>query len=397
MITSIICEYNPFHNGHKYQIEKAREQGSTHIVSIMSGDVVQRGDVAIFSMHYRAKQAILNGADLVIELSAPFSISSAEGFAKNGVYIANAIGSDCLCFGCECDDLDVLTKAAELSKRLSESGVKSEESKQVKKLLKEGNSYPAALFKTAEMFAGKQTAEILNSPNNILAVEYLKAIQNTGINPMPILRRGAGHNDGSLHGDYASASKIREMLKSGLLDDGLLPYKGNYAELRDLKNMEKGILFSLIKMGKKKLREVPDCSADLADRITKALKISKGYDELVVNSKTKAFTLARIRRVIMYAVLGIKSSDFELTPYARVLAFNDRGTEVLSKAKGLGRIDISTSLKELEHKSKNNKRIAELDTRASDFARMCQSVVSDEPNEYSVKIEKTNISQENRL
>ncbi len=391
MITSIICEYNPFHNGHKYQIEKAREKGSTHIVAIMSGDTVQRGDVAIYSKHYRARQAILNGADLVIELPAPFCISSAEGFAKSGAHIAYALGSDCLCFGCECDDIDILKKAAELSGRLSEAEGKSKESEQVKKFLKEGNSYPLALSKTAEMLESREVAEVFNGPNNILAVEYLKAIKDTEIKPMPILRKGAGHNDDLLHGNIASSSKIRELLKSGVLDDSLLPLKENYTELRDIRNMEKGILFSLIKMDKKKLREVPDCNGDLADRIAKALKISKSYDELIQNSKTKAFTLARLRRVIMYAVLGIRSSDFDLMPYARVLAFNERGTEVLSKAKKLGRIDVSTSLKELEHKSKNNKRLAELDARTSDFAKMCQSVASNEPNEYSVKIEKINI------
>lgn len=391
MITSIICEYNPFHNGHKYQIEKAREKGSTHIVSIMSGDTVQRGDIAIFSKHYRAKQAVLNGADLVIELPAPFCISSAEGFAKSGVYIANAIGSDCLCFGCENDDLDTLCKAAELSDKLAQSGEENNESNQLRKLLKEGNSYPAALSKAAEIFEGKEVAEVFSSPNNTLAVEYLKAVKNTEIKPMPILRKGAGHNDDFYSGEYASASKIRELLKNGLLNDNLLPYSDNYAEIRDIKNMEKGILFSLIKMDKRKLREVPDCSGDLADRILKALKTSRSYDELIINAKTKAFTAARIRRVVMYAVLGINRSDFQLTPYARVLAFNDRGTEILSKAKKLGRIDISTSLKELEHKNDNNKRLAELDARTSDFAKMCQSVAGNEPNEYSVRIEKTNI------
>ena len=391
MITSIICEYNPFHNGHKYLIEKAREKGSTHIVSIMSGDAVQRGDVAIYSKHFRAKQAVLNGSDLVVELPAPFCISSAEGFAKSGVYIANALGSDCLCFGCENDYLNELEKAAELSGSLDETNVKSEESKHMKNLLKEGKSYPAALSETVKAFASRDVAEIFNSPNNILAVEYLKAVKGTQIKPMPILRKGAGHNDDYIHGDYASASKIRELLKSGTLDKGLLPYKENHADIRDIRNMEKGILFSLIKMGKKHLREVPDCSGDLADRIAKALKISQSYDDLLVNTKTRAFTLARIRRVIMYAVLGIKNSDFKLKPYARVLAFNNRGTEIISRAKKLGRIDISTSLKELEHRNNNNKRLAELDARTSDFAKMCQSVASNEPNEYSVKIEKINV------
>lgn len=387
MITSIISEYNPFHNGHKYQIQKARKQGATHIAAIMSGNVVQRGDVAIYSKHYRAKQAVLNGADLVIELPAPFCISSAEGFAKSGVYIADALGSDSLCFGCECDDLNVLLKAAEFSKGLLESNEKSKVTETVKKLLKEGNSYPAALSKTAKMLAGNQVAEVFDGPNNVLAIEYLKALENTKINPMPILRRGAGHNDETVNGDFASASKIRELLKNGLLDESLLPYSADY-EIRDIRNMEKGILFSLIKMGKKNLKEVPDCNNDLADRIVKAIKTSKSYDELILNTKTKAFTLARIRRVIMYAVLGIKKSDFELTPYARVLALNDRGTEILSHAKKLEKIDISTSLKELEVKSENNKRLAELDIRTSEFALMCQSVISDEPSEYSVKIEK---------
>lgn len=387
MITSIISEYNPFHNGHKYQIQKARKQGATHIAAIMSGNVVQRGDVAIYSKHCRAKQAVLNGADLVIELPAPFCISSAEGFAKSGVYIADALGSDSLCFGCECDDLNVLLKAAEFSKGLLESNEKSKVTETVKKLLKEGNSYPAALSKTAKMLAGNQVAEVFDGPNNVLAIEYLKALENTKINPMPILRRGAGHNDETVNGDFASASKIRELLKNGLLDESLLPYSADY-EIRDIRNMEKGILFSLIKMGKKNLKEVPDCNNDLADRIVKAIKTSKSYDELILNTKTKAFTLARIRRVIMYAVLGIKKSDFELTPYARVLALNDRGTEILSHAKKLEKIDISTSLKELEVKSENNKRLAELDIRTSEFALMCQSFISDEPSEYSVKIEK---------
>lgn len=389
MITSIICEYNPFHNGHKYQIQKAREQGAAHIAAIMSGNVVQRGDAAIYSKHYRAKQALLNGADLVIELPAPFCISSAEGFAKSGIYIADAIGSDSLCFGCECEDIDILFKAAEFSSQLLDSGEKRKEIQTFKSLLKDGNSYPYALSKTAEMFAEKQVADVFNGPNNVLAIEYLKALNGTNIKPMPVLRKGAGHNDDALHGDYASAAKIRELLKSGLLDEGLLPYSADYTKIRDIRNMEKGILFSLIKMGKKKLIEVPDCNSDLADRISNALKTSRSYDELILNVKTKAFTLARIRRVIMYAVLGIKSSDFELVPYARVLAFNDRGTEILSRAKKLSKIDISTSLKELENKSENNKRLAQLDTLTSDFARMCQSVISDEPNEYSVKIEKT--------
>lgn len=388
MITSIISEYNPFHNGHKYQIQKAREQGATHIAAIMSGNAVQRGDIAIYSKHYRAKQALLNGADLVIELPAPFCLSSAEGFAKSGVYIADALGSDSLCFGCECDNLDILLKAAEFSKYLSESDEKNKDTETVKRLLKEGNSYPAALSKTAKMLAESQIAKVFDGPNNVLAVEYIKAIENTNIKPMPILRKGPGHNDGALHGDFASASKIRELLKNGLPDESLLPYSADYTNIRDIRNMEKGILFSLIKMGKRKLREVPDCNNDLADRILKAVKISGSYDELLLNVKTKAFTMARIRRVILYAVLGIESSDFNLTPYARVLAFNNRGTEILSHAKKLEKTDISTSLKELERKSENNKRLAELDVLTSKFAGMCQRVISDEPNEYSVKIEK---------
>lgn len=389
MITSIISEYNPFHNGHKYQIQKAREMGASHIVSIMSGNVVQRGDTAIYSKHFRARQALLGGADLVIELPAPFCISSAEGFAKNGVYIADAIGSDSLCFGCECDDSELLYKASEFSCRLSESE-NGEESEILKGFLKEGNSYPLALSKTAETLYNKQVAEIFKGPNNVLAIEYLKALNNTNMKSVPILRKGADHDDNTLCGEFASASKIREFLKSGFIDESLLPYKADFTTIRDIKNMERGILFSLNKMNREELIKVPDCNKDIADRITKALKVSKSYDELIFNTKTKAFTLARIRRVIMYAVLGIKNSDFELVPYARVLAFNDRGAEILSKAKGLSKIDISTSLKELESKSENNKRLARLDLITSNFALMCQKDLSDQPNEYSVKIQKTN-------
>lgn len=389
MITSIISEYNPFHNGHKYQIQKAREKGASHIVSIMSGNVVQRGDTAIYSKHFRAKQALLGGADLVIELPAPFCISSAEGFAKNGVYIADAIGSDSLCFGCECEDSELLYKASEFSSKLSDFG-NSRESEVLKGFLKEGNSYPLALFKTAETIYNKQVAEIFKGPNNVLAIEYLKALNNTNMKPMPVLRKGPYHDDNTLYGDFAGASKIRELLKSGSIDERLLPYKADFDTIRDIKNMGRGILFSLNKMNREELIKVPDCNKDIADRIIKALRISKSYDELIFNIKTKAFTLARIRRVIMYAVLGIKSSDFELVPYARILAFNDRGAEILSKAKGLSKIDISTSLKELELKSENNKRLAQLDVITGNFALMCQKSLSDLPNEYSVKIQKTN-------
>lgn len=389
MIASIISEYNPFHNGHKYQIQKAREKGASHIVSIMSGNVVQRGDTAIYSKHYRARQALLGGADLVIELPTPFCISSAEGFAKNGVYIADAIGSDSLCFGCECDDSELLYKASEFSSKLSDFG-NSRESEVLKGFLKEGNSYPLALFKTAETIYNKQIAEIFKGPNNVLAIEYLKALNNTNMKPMPVLRKGPYHDDNTLYGDFACASKIRELLKSGFIDERLLPYKADFDTIRDIKNMERGILFSLNKMSREELIKVPDCNKDIADRIIKALRISKSYDELIFNIKTKAFTLARIRRVIMYAVLGIKSSDFELVPYARILAFNDRGAEILSKAKWLSKIDISTSLKELELKSENNKRLAQLDVITGNFALMCQKSLSDLPNEYSVKIQKTN-------
>ncbi len=389
MITSIISEYNPFHNGHKYQILKAREQGAEYIAAIMSGDAVQRGDTAIYSKHFRAKQAVLNGADLVVELPVPFCISSAEGFARAGVFIAQALGSNSLCFGCEEDNLSLLLKAAEFSKKLSEKA-DTPEKLTLKKLLREGNSYPSAASITASVMYGEELSGILEEPNNILAIEYLKALEGSGLKPMPILRKSAGHNDNIIHGEYACASKIRELLRNGSDVSGLIPYEADYCGIRNIKNMEKSILFSLIKMSREELISVPDINGDLADRIIKALKTARSYDELIFNIKTKTFTLSRIRRALLYAVLGIKKSDFKLVPYIRVLAFNNRGAEILASAKSKGMTDISTSLKQLEGVSENNKRLVRLDLRTSEFARLCCSDIGNEPSEYSVRIEKTN-------
>ena len=170
-IAGIVAEYNPFHNGHKYQIQATRQAGAEGIVAVMSGDCVQRGSAAVFSKYDRAQAAIRNGADLVIELPCPFSCSNSEVFARSAVRLLAGLGEDVvttLSFGCESGDRNALEQAAEISAML-------ENSQQVRELLSQGKSYPQAMYEASIGLYGRTAEEIFSTPNNVLAVEYIKA------------------------------------------------------------------------------------------------------------------------------------------------------------------------------------------------------------------------------
>lgn len=387
-IVSIISEYNPFHYGHKYQIDKIRENGGTHIVAIMSGNAVQRGDIPIFNKHSRAKAAIENGVDLVIELPVPFSVASAEIFAKAGVYIASQISSNYLSFGAECEDENVLSTLAEISKSLSTDEYKSE----ITKNLQNGNNYPTALSKVIKEHFGEEYSKEIEKPNNILALEYLKAISNTNIKPMPILRKYTSHDSNITKDNFASASQIRKLILSGKDYKKYIPKSIDESVVCDIKYMERDILFTLLKMSREDLISLPDCNSTIADRIINSLKKATTLDELMTSVKTKSITMARIRRVIIYAILGIKPSDFSFIPYGRVLAFNERGAEVLKRV-DTEKFDISTSLKELEDKNDNNKRLVRLDIISSEFLNLATEKSDIKTNEYTKQIKITKMKE----
>ena len=207
-ISAIICEYNPFHNGHKYQIEKTLKNKATHIVAIMSGNFTQRGIPSVISKRVKTKIALENGCDLVIELPTPYSVVNAEKFALGAVFLANSLNCiDFLSFGCENNDINILKKAAEISNSYDVIKI-------TKEYLKQGVSFVNARYKAIKTLLGEDFANLLSTPNNILAVEYIKSLDllNSNIAPMPILRKSCPHKSTFNVENFANSTLLREML-----------------------------------------------------------------------------------------------------------------------------------------------------------------------------------------
>lgn len=334
-VSAIICEYNPFHTGHKYQIDSIRENiEDVAIVCVMSGDFVQRGDVAIIDKHTRAKIAVENGADLVLQLPAFFSTQVAEIFARGGVSLINSLGCvDFLCFGSESGDIEKLYERAnsDIDKEI------------LRQSLKAGNSFASSYF-TSE--------SIINMSNDILATEYIRALQGvkSDIRPYAIKRQGANYNDKALNENFSSATAIRESLKKGDISK-IEPFIPSGAQnYFDIIKFDEDF-FELIKYAiiskKDKLNEIFEIGEGLENRILSKIEESKDMEDLIKNIKSKRYTYTRIRRILFNILLDIKKTDIEeikrrnfYLPYVRVLAFNDRGREVLKEIKKIGNIKI---------------------------------------------------------
>lgn len=385
-ICGIVSEYNPFHFGHKFHIEKSLGAGATHIVAVMSGNVVQRGSVAVFDKHYRARKAVKNGVNLVIELPCPYSCASGELFARGAVSILKGLGCvDMISFGCEAENPDLLFKGAACIEKLSDS-------EEVKRLVASGYSYPTALGKVCRELYGSEIEKLVSSPNNTLGIEYIKACRKLGLEVefVPVKREGTAHDSKESCGVFASASCIREKILKGGSFSELLPYEINNEEAFDLNEMTKAVVFKLKCMSVEEIAEIPDCTKELAVRISDYLKTNTPatLDELYDALKTKNITHARIRRVILYTALGIKNSDFRLAPYARVLGADDKGMEILGEVKKRGEIAVSHSLARLCETGEDAKRLAQLDVISSQLQKMCSKTGNNYPNEFSVKFEK---------
>lgn len=350
-ICGIICEYNPFHNGHALHIKKTRELlgEDTFVICVMSGNYTQRGEPAIMPKHLRAQSAILNGADLVIELPSAYSLMSAEGFAKSGIYILNELGVvNDISFGAETSDTEQLSNIADL---LTEHVI-------VQKTLlemKSGISYAAARER-ALYSRIKENANIISSPNNILGIEYIKALKSmsSSIIPHAIVRIGATHDAPSPCKGTLSASAIREKLYnkdicsvkefmpefsyqvlSNAIDKNLCLIN------RDLFDIN--MFTYLLRLSAEDFRKYSDVSEGLEHRIFKAIHSSKNVSCAIEKIKSKRYPLSRIRRIFMCAYLGIEANDRENKPeYARVLAFNENGRMILSELRKKSNIPIIT-------------------------------------------------------
>lgn len=332
-IIGIICEYNPLHIGHKKQINKIRLMyPDSRIVCLMSGNYVQRGAPAIFDKSLRAQAAISCGADLVLELPITAALSSAEGFANEGVRI---LGSFChkLCFGAECGNKDALLSTAKAL--LSEAFPKA-----LRTQLDKGLSFPAA--RQAALLAMGLSENTLSNPNDILATEYCKAIltQSSTMEPLPILREGNYH-DTAIDTENPSASALRDQILSAGQWLPYVPEEGQIhfqdAVVHCLSSGEQAILYRLRTMCDGEFESLPYGSEGLWRKLMHSARKYATLEEIIAATKSKRYTRTRIDRMVMCAFLGISQADMDMpAPYTRVLAFNDRGREVLKNAKKVG-------------------------------------------------------------
>jgi predicted nucleotidyltransferase len=352
---AIIAEYNPFHDGHRYHIEQTREiTGASHVVAVMSGNFTQRGDAAIFPKHKRAEMALSGGADLVIELPAAFALSSAEQFAQGAVTLLNALGCvEVLSFGSESGDIESLKEAAGAVHY-------AQTTDEFFEAMKKGKSYPAALQSAVQEYYTDDIVDVLTSPNNTLAVEYLKALNETGscIKPFTVKRIGAAHDDRNpAPTNFPCACQIRKIMLE----------KGSEAgeACADIQRLETAILAKLRMMTANQIKKAPNVQGGLENRIFKAARAARSLNELYFLSKTKRYTLARIRRAVLCCFLGITHGDVKLMPqYVRILGMNSKGRQVLGRECSL---PMDTSLAALMKKSDGCKRQALLEDRCTNI------------------------------
>ena len=327
-ICAIICEYNPFHNGHLYQLNAAKElSGADAVLCVMSGNFVQRGEAAIADKYTRARHAILAGADAIIELPVAFATANAELFAKGAIHILSSIPSIThLCFGAENADSATFKKAAELLNNEPQNV-----SKTIKRLIKEGVSYAKA---RAQAFAEYIPQEFLSSPNNILGVEYTKALlsANTSIEILPIARKGGDYKDNVLLENYSSATAIRTAIQSGKNITGQLPsFVENDLALRDQKVLETMEKYAILTKSAQAIAKVCDCTEGLEN----ALKRAATEPATLVESLTCArYTSSRIRRIALQNALQIDEilirESLKVPLYLRILAIKKERKDVLS-------------------------------------------------------------------
>ena len=357
----LVTEYNPFHNGHLYHLNKAMElTGADISVAVMSGDFVQRGELAVLDKYTRASMALNSGVNLVVELPVNYAVSSAESFAAGALKVLNYIKADSIAFGSESGDIERLSKLAHILCDNEDTLYK-----EISKYTANGISYAAARQKVVEKLTDKDTAAMLTSSNNILAVEYLKAIikNNYAIKPYTVQRQGDSYNDTDIRSEYASATALRENLKADNISK-YIPVKAglilssntNYIYPDDITEaLFTRLLDILFASGYDKnvfienVMQYPDVSKEIAGRLYKSAmdmitrtvpqrSESKdnwafSFGSLCEHIKTKEVPLSRIKRALVRITLGLDKKHMEKyanEPYIRVLGFDKKGQEYLS-------------------------------------------------------------------
>ena len=390
-ISGIICEYNPFHNGHLYHIEQTRKNGATHIVALMSGNFVQRGDVAVLNKFERAKTAVRCGADLVIELPVAYCLSSAETYAKGAMYILKGLGCvDELSFGSECGDLSLLTAAVKASYACAKLP-------ELEDLMKLGNSYPKALQILIRQNCGDEIGKLFSYPNNTLAIEYLKAKVAVKLKIQPFtVKRNEMHDALTTSGSIASASLIRQMMESNSDDfDDLVPEDSSDAisasagagMVARFEHLERVLLYKLRTAKAEEIAALPEVGQGLENRILLA-RNETSLESMLLAIKSKRYPMSRIRRILLDLLIGIKPEDTQNPPpYGRILAISERGRDILSAAKQAGtKLPYGTSLAKLAELGDAHRACAELEARATSIYGLAQRRIAPADADYKAMI-----------
>ena len=372
-VAGVIAEYNPFHRGHAWQLEELRRRlgENTAVVACMSGSFVQRGDFAIALKHARAEMALLGGVDLVLELPAPWSAAGAERFAQGAAAVLEATGVVThLAFGCECGTLEPLRSAADCLDGPSYPDA-------LRRVLAGGGSFAAARQTAVRELAGA-AADCLSRPNDILAVEYLRALKKQGsaIEPLALPRVGAAHDSGEL-GDFSSASAIRERVLAGESWRELVPEGTAHVLEREMgagrapvsaASCERAILARLRQMGKEDFRPYDGGNEGLYRRFYQAVQSETALEDVLAAAKTKRYPLARLRRMLVLSALGVRTpGPGEMPPYLRVLGANGRGRGLLREMVERAVLPVLTKPGSVRRLGERAQEVFDLESRCTDF------------------------------
>lgn len=364
----IICEFNPFHNGHEYIIQEAKKQTNAEIVCVMSGDFVQRGEPAIEDKYSRAKKAISAGANAVLELPTIYACSNAENFAYGAIKILNAIGAKYVAFGVENTTLEILKTVAKLKYENSvtfQNNFKNE--------IENGINFNTALKRSiSKTLNDKNILEILEKPNNILAIEYLTAILKlkSQIIPVAINRCDDGYYETVNKGKFLSASGIRNKIFNGENYDEFIPKNAkldtffNKNHIKTLKTLQ---ILKIKQTPEKELELFYDYSEGIEYRIKKMCNNYSSFDEIVSNIVSPRYRMARVNKLMLYPLLAITKKVIEKSkatkPCAKVLAIEKNNKELLKTKKQ--KINLIVSNNDYNSLNKNQNEIINIDLNAS--------------------------------
>lgn len=344
-VLGIVADYNPFHNGHLLHLNQSKKATNCNFtICVMTGNFTQRGEPSIVDKWAKTKMALASGVDLVIELPVHYAISSAENFADGAVKILNSLGIvDYLSFGSESGDVQLLDSIADILHKNPR-----EFSSLLNHELKKGSSYPAARENALLMYLGdtRKYANVISAPNNILGIEYMKALKKykSKIIPVSIKRKDAEFNSLTVHTGIASATAIRELIRTNQKINTVVPDTTSKVLAKEIRSKhfvmsldkyEKEIIYTLRRLSLQEIANLPDVTEGLENRIKGAANTCNTLAELMEKVKTKRYTATRIQRILLYALLNIRKEDMEIAkknvPYVRVLGFNTVGKELISR------------------------------------------------------------------